>query len=157
MRPDRRQGQRAIFAPRKEPGARSGVGAPGVGVADVGGEEYHIAPAGGFAGVGDQRRHQEVGVDRGRGRERGRRDDGRECSRLRLRANLAQDLSRCCAARWCRSAASGRNLIGGHAAAFDAVAQDVDRRPKGDFVVGHDGVGWAGHVHGLYHTSHAHA
>ena len=49
---------------------------------------------------------------------------------------------------------------GGHPAAFDAVAQDIDRRPEGDFRighggVGHEGVGWAGHVHGLYHESHA--
>jgi hypothetical protein len=40
-------------------------------VADVGGEEFDIAPAGGVAGVGNQRRDQLV---RHRARERGRLD-----------------------------------------------------------------------------------
>jgi hypothetical protein len=77
MRPDRRQGQAAFLAPSEEPAARPRIGAPRVGVADVGGEEFDIAPAGGVAGGGDQRRHQ-VELAVGRGRERGRRDDGRE-------------------------------------------------------------------------------
>src|SRR5580704_19426558 len=65
-----RASQLAVVAPREEPGARARIGAP-VWVADVGGEEFHIAQAGGVAGDGDQRRHQmELGVSRGR--ERGR-------------------------------------------------------------------------------------
>jgi hypothetical protein len=46
-------------------------------VADVGGEEFHVAPAGGIAGGGDQRRDQ---VKSGRDRERAGRDDCRELS-----------------------------------------------------------------------------
>jgi hypothetical protein len=48
VRPDRRQRQRATLAPGKEPAARPRIGAPRVWVADVGGEEFHIAPAGGI-------------------------------------------------------------------------------------------------------------
>jgi hypothetical protein len=43
--------------------ARAGVGPARVRVADIGGEEFDVAPAGGVAGVGDQRRHY-VGVAR---------------------------------------------------------------------------------------------
>ena len=77
MRPDRRQRQAAIIAPGEEPAARPRIGAPRVRVADVGGEEFHIAPAGGVAGIGDQRRHQRpIGVSLGR--EGAGRDDGGE-------------------------------------------------------------------------------
>ena len=67
MRPDRRQRQAAIVAPGEEPTARPRISASRARVADVGGEEFHIAPAGGVAGIGDQRRDQvPVGVNRGR-------------------------------------------------------------------------------------------
>jgi hypothetical protein len=46
-RSDRWQRQAAIFAPREEPAARSRISAPCIRVADVGGEEFHVAPAGG--------------------------------------------------------------------------------------------------------------
>jgi hypothetical protein len=75
VRPDRGQRQAASVAPGEEPGARPRVRPARVRVADVGGEEFDIAPAGGIAGGGDQRRHQaELGV----GRQRVRRDDGPE-------------------------------------------------------------------------------
>jgi hypothetical protein len=57
MRPDRRQRQAAVFAPHEEPAACPRIGAPRIRVADVGSEEFDIAPAGGIAHVGDQRRH----------------------------------------------------------------------------------------------------
>jgi hypothetical protein len=67
MRPDRRQRQAAIVAPREEPGARPRISAPRVRVADVGGEEFDVAPAGGVAGIGDERRDQRsIGVGLGR-------------------------------------------------------------------------------------------
>jgi hypothetical protein len=61
-RPDRRQRQSALLTPGKERRAGSRIGAPGVRIADRGGEEFDIAPAGGFAGVGNQRRDQGGGV-----------------------------------------------------------------------------------------------
>jgi hypothetical protein len=76
VRPDRRERQAASVAPGEEPAARPRIGAPRVGVADVGGEEFDIAPAGGITGSGDQRRDQGDGVSRDR--DRGKRDDGRE-------------------------------------------------------------------------------
>ena len=42
-----------MFAPGKEPGARPGIGAARVGVANVGGEEFDITPARVIADVGD--------------------------------------------------------------------------------------------------------
>jgi hypothetical protein len=77
-RPDRRQRQAAVLAPREEPVARPHIGAPGIRVADVGGKEFDIAPAGSVAGVGDQRRHQGGGVGVHRAREHAGRDDRRE-------------------------------------------------------------------------------
>jgi hypothetical protein len=71
-RPDRRQRQATVFAPGEELAAGPRVGAPRVRVADVGGEELDIAPAGGIAGGGDQRRHHGDRIRRGR--DRGRRD-----------------------------------------------------------------------------------
>ena len=64
-RPDRRQRQAAILAPGEESRARARIGPARVRVADVGGEEFDVAPGGRLAGVGDQRRH-EMGVGRGR-------------------------------------------------------------------------------------------
>ena len=58
VRPDRGQRQAAVLAPGEEPAARAGVGPTRVRVADVGGEELDVAPAGRFAGAGDQRRDQ---------------------------------------------------------------------------------------------------
>jgi hypothetical protein len=55
--PDRRQRQAAFVAPGEEPAARARIGPARVRVADVGGEEFDVAPAGLLAGVGDQRRH----------------------------------------------------------------------------------------------------
>jgi hypothetical protein len=57
VRPDRRRRQTAVFAPGEKPVARSGIGAARVRVADVGGEEFDIAPGGFLAEIGDQRRH----------------------------------------------------------------------------------------------------
>ena len=56
--------QAALLAPGEEPGAGAGVGPARVGVVDVGGEEFDVAPAGLLADVGDQRRHY-IGVGRG--------------------------------------------------------------------------------------------
>ena len=61
MRPDRRQRQAALVAPGEETGACPGIGPARIRVADVGGEEFDVAPGGRIAGVGDQRRHQ-IGV-----------------------------------------------------------------------------------------------
>ena len=58
MRPDRRQRQAALVAPGEETAARPGIGPARVRVADVGGEEFDVAPGGLVAGVGDQRRDQ---------------------------------------------------------------------------------------------------
>jgi hypothetical protein len=60
-RSDRRQRQTAIVTPGEEPAARARIGAPRVRVADVGGEEFDVAPARLLAEIGDQHRHQ-VGV-----------------------------------------------------------------------------------------------
>ena len=51
-RPDRRQCQAVVLAPGEEPIARPRVGAARVRVADVGGEEFDIAPAGGVTSAG---------------------------------------------------------------------------------------------------------
>jgi hypothetical protein len=56
MRPDRRRRQAAILTPREEPAARARIGAAGMRVADVGGEELDIAPRRRVTKVGDQRR-----------------------------------------------------------------------------------------------------
>jgi hypothetical protein len=53
MRPDRRRHQAAFFAPGKEPVAGPGISAARVRVADVGGEEFDIAPRGFLAEIGD--------------------------------------------------------------------------------------------------------
>jgi hypothetical protein len=58
-----------------------GLTAPRIRVADVGGEKFDVAPAGGIAGVGDQRRHQGGGVGVDRTRDRGRSDDRGELVR----------------------------------------------------------------------------
>ena len=71
----RRQRQPSILAPGEEPATGPRVSPARVRIADVGGEEVDVAPGGGVAGVGDQRRHEmEIGVDRGRegGRFEGR-------------------------------------------------------------------------------------
>ena len=57
IRPDGREREAPPFAPYEELAARPRIGAPRVRVADVGSEELHIAPAGGVAGISDQRRH----------------------------------------------------------------------------------------------------
>jgi hypothetical protein len=56
MRPDRRWHQASVFAPRKEPAARTRIGSAGVRVADIGGEEFDIAPRRCVAEIDDQRR-----------------------------------------------------------------------------------------------------
>jgi hypothetical protein len=82
-RPDGRQRQSAILAPAEEPAARLRVGASRVWVENVGGGEFDKAPAGGFAGVGDKRRHQDGGVGVDRAREcTGRCDDRWKVVRL---------------------------------------------------------------------------
>jgi hypothetical protein len=55
--PDRGERQAALLAPGEEPGACPGMGPVRVRVADVGGEEFDIAPAGVIPEIGDQRRH----------------------------------------------------------------------------------------------------
>ena len=77
-RPDGREREAATLAPGEEPAAGAGIGPARVGVLDVGGEEFDVAPAGRVAGVGDQRRHY-IGV--GRRGERAGRDDGGERGR----------------------------------------------------------------------------
>ena len=49
--------QAAILAPGEERAACPRIGAARVRVADVGGEEFDIAPGGRIAGIGDERRH----------------------------------------------------------------------------------------------------
>jgi hypothetical protein len=61
---DRHQCEAALIAPGEKLLARTRIGSSRVRVADVGGEEFQIAPRGLVAGVGDQRWHQ-VGVVRG--------------------------------------------------------------------------------------------
>ena len=56
MRPDRRRRQAAVLAPGEEPAAGPRVGPARVRVADVGGEEFDIAPRRRVAEIGDQRR-----------------------------------------------------------------------------------------------------
>ena len=75
MRPDSGQRQATAVAPGQESGAGARVGPPRVRVANVGGEEFDVAPARAIAGVGDQRRHQ---VSVGRGREGTEWDKGRK-------------------------------------------------------------------------------
>ena len=57
MRPDRRRRQAAVLAPCEELVARTRVGPARVRVADIGGEEFDVAPSGFVAEIGDQRRH----------------------------------------------------------------------------------------------------
>ena len=73
MRPDCRKRQAAFVAPGEESCACPGIGAASVVVVDIGGEEFDVAPSGGVAKIGDERRHY-IGV--GRCRERAGRDDG---------------------------------------------------------------------------------
>jgi hypothetical protein len=54
MGPDRGRRQATIFAPGEEPGAGPGVSAARVRVADVGGEEFDVAPGCFVAEIGDQ-------------------------------------------------------------------------------------------------------
>ena len=61
-RPDGCECQAAIFAPAEKPAAGPHVSAPRVRVADVGGEEFDVAPGGRIAEVGDQRRHTYICV-----------------------------------------------------------------------------------------------
>ena len=65
-RPDRGQRQAAIVAPGEELAAGPRIGPARVRVADVGGEEFDVAPGGLLAGVGDQRRHEMAAVGQGR-------------------------------------------------------------------------------------------
>ena len=62
--PDGWQGEAARLAPGEKMTAGAGVGSAGVRVADVGGEEFNIAPARLLAGVGDQRRNQRAAGQR---------------------------------------------------------------------------------------------
>ena len=87
-RPDRGQRQPAILAPGEELPAGPRVGPARVRVADVGGEEFDVAPGGLLAGVGDQRRHQ-MAVDRGRERA-GLEDGGKMMVGRRHASSLAQ-------------------------------------------------------------------
>ena len=57
MRPDRRRHQASVFAPGEEPVARPRVSSACVRVADVGREEFDIAPRRRVTEIGDQRRH----------------------------------------------------------------------------------------------------
>jgi hypothetical protein len=57
VRADRCRRQAAPFAPGEEFSARSGIGPPRVRVADLGSEEFDIAPAGLVAEIGDQCGH----------------------------------------------------------------------------------------------------
>ena len=70
--PDCRQSQAAFIAPGKKLLACARVGSPRVRIADVGGEEFDVAPGGRVAGVSDQRRHKMGDVGR---RERAGSDD----------------------------------------------------------------------------------
>lgn len=74
-RPDGREREATIVAPCEKCPACAGVSTARVRVLDVGGEEFDVAPAGGAAGMGDERRHY-IGV--GRGRECTGWDDGGE-------------------------------------------------------------------------------
>ena len=56
MRPDAHRRQAAILAPREKPAAGARVGSARVRVADIGGEEFDIAPGGCVTEIGDQRR-----------------------------------------------------------------------------------------------------
>ena len=56
MRPDRRRRQAAILAPGEEPAAGPCIGPAGMRVADIGREEFNIAPRRRVAEIGDQRR-----------------------------------------------------------------------------------------------------
>jgi len=53
-RPDCREQQPAIFAPGEEPAAGARIGPACMIVVDVGGEEFDVAPVGGFAEIGDR-------------------------------------------------------------------------------------------------------
>jgi hypothetical protein len=64
MRPDCRKRQAAFVAPGEESCACPGIGAARVRVADIGGEEFDVAPGGRLTEVGDQRRHY-IGVGLG--------------------------------------------------------------------------------------------
>jgi hypothetical protein len=55
-RPNSRERQPAIYAPGEKPAAGARIGAARVIVVDVGGEKFDVAPAGGVAEIGDERR-----------------------------------------------------------------------------------------------------
>jgi hypothetical protein len=57
VRPDRSEPQTTVVAPAEIPVACPETGPAGVRVADIGGEEFDIAPSGLVAEIGDQRRH----------------------------------------------------------------------------------------------------
>jgi hypothetical protein len=57
VRPDRGEREATLLTPREKLSACPGIRSAGVRIADVGGKEFHIAPAGLVAEVGDQRRH----------------------------------------------------------------------------------------------------
>jgi hypothetical protein len=84
VRPDRGKREAAPFAPGEKPGARAGIGAECVRVADIGGEELDVAPAGLVAEVGDQRTLSCVRFRPARRRERAN-DPADQCRPLRLR------------------------------------------------------------------------
>ena len=67
--------QAALFAPGEEPAAGAGISAARVGIVDVGGEEFDVAPAGDVVFVSDEDRHY-LGVGRPRGRNRARMKHG---------------------------------------------------------------------------------
>jgi hypothetical protein len=76
VRPDSAQRQRTAVAPGEETRAAPRISAPGVGVADIGGEEFDVAPGGLVAELGDERGDSIcVGL---LGRKAGGRDDGGE-------------------------------------------------------------------------------
>ena len=77
-------------------------------VADVGGEEFDVAPAGGVAGVGDQRRHY-IGVGR-RGERAGLDYGGQLIAHPRGRTMLPGGTPPMLKVRWNSAASASRSV-----------------------------------------------
>src|SRR5205807_8284688 len=91
-RSDRSERKATLLAPGEESGARPGIGAARVRVADVGGEEFDIAPARVIPDVGDQRRHDQRRMRVG-SRDFGLGDGGRKLGLGRIQSGpLALDI-----------------------------------------------------------------
>ena len=84
---DRSEREAALFAPDEEASAGPGISPARVGVVDVGGEEFDVAPAGGVTLVGDERRHDMGFV---RGDERTERNTAGSCSLMGSRCRSRQ-------------------------------------------------------------------